>query len=214
MRWFSHIIISLIVIVTYIIKFNFNEISFSNILLLLASIFIILIIANFFVWLIHFIEEKTLNFFEKRKQKNYSMMDWIGDTNLSLELYNELSDFKTFNHEKFHENYLTIKQKIKTHFTTIEQLKGFKFYLELKTGSQKYISILNSTQTILIAIIIPSVLTVLNLKNITSIGSSINAILFLIFWLILLNAIDFIAKQMDKMKVLLRLVNECIEENE
>ena len=33
------------------------------------------------------------------------------------------------------------------------------------------------------------------------------------FWIILLNAIDFIGKELDKIKVLLKLVNECIDES-
>jgi hypothetical protein len=214
MQKLLHILISILVVVSSIIKFNIKEISITKVLLLLLQVVIILLIANLFIWLIHFLAEKVFNWFEKRKQRNYSLMDWLGDATISLGLYSDLSEIKTFNREKFYENYQTVKDNIKGRYTTINELRSFKYYLELRTDSQKYNAILNSTQTILIAIIIPIVITLTNIKTFNSTASSISAILFLVFWLILLAAIDFITKQIDKTKELLRLVKECIEDHE
>ncbi|WP_316572946.1 hypothetical protein [Neobacillus sp. YIM B06451] len=203
---------SLLFLITFAVKYNFKEVGPSNILSLLIALIGILLIINIFIWFIYIVIDKFFYWHDKRKQRNYSLMEWLGDTNVNVNLYEELTKIKDFNREAFNHNYQIVKQKIKEQFSTIKDLKGFKHYLELRINSQKYISILNSTQAILIAIIIPTILALLNFKEISSITSSINIVLFFIFWTILLSAIDFFARQMDLVKVLLRLVNECIEE--
>ncbi|OCA86044.1 hypothetical protein A8F94_14480 [Bacillus sp. FJAT-27225] len=212
MQRLTHIIMSLLFLITFALKYNFNEVKLSNILSILIAVVGFLVFLNMIIWSIYFVIDRFFNWYDKRKQINYSMMEWLGDTNVNINLYEELTKIKDFNREAFNHNYQIVKQKIKEQYSTKNDLKGFKNYLELRINSQKYISILNSTQAILIAIIIPTILTFLNFKDISSLASSINVVLFFIFWITLLSAIDFFARQMDLMKVLLRLVTECIEE--
>lgn len=210
MQKLSHIVISLLVVVVTIVNVKPRE----NLLTVTYSIVALLVMVNIVVWLIHFGVEKVSLWFEKRKQKNYSLLTWLGDTNVTLDLYADLSNIKTFNPENFFNNYEITKQKIKERFTTINELKAFKNYLEIKTTSQKYTALLSSTQSILIAIIIPAVITTVNFTVAANSKTVlINTVVFYVFWIILLNAIDFIGKELDKIKVLLKLVNECIDDS-
>lgn len=212
MQKINHTVMSLLVLIASLLEVNLTKISVASVTQYLFTLVLALLIANFFTWLIHIVVEKGLNWYEKRKQRSYSLLTWLGDTNIVLDLYSELQEVKTFNPTNFHDNYELTKQKIKQYYISDIELKGFKYYLETQTTSQKYTSILNTTQTILLGIIVPTVLTIFNLKNFTTTGVSLNALLFLVLWLILLNGIVFMSNQIDKMKVLLRLVNECIEE--
>ncbi|AZU60265.1 hypothetical protein [Neobacillus mesonae] len=212
MQKIIHTVMSLLVVITSLLKVNFSKINIVSITQYLVTLLIALVIINFLTWVIHIVVEKALTWYEKRKQRNYSLLTWLGDTNIVLDLYSELQEIKTFDPVKFHDNYELTKQKIKQHYTSVRELEGFKDYLETQTTSQKYASLFNTTQTILLGVIVPTVLTIFNFKNYTSTTVSLNAVLFLVFWLILLNGIVFMSNQIDKMKVLLRLVNECIEE--
>lgn len=212
MQKILHIVMSLLVIITSIFNINPKEISTMHIIKYVIGVMVLLLIINLLTWLIHFSVDKGLTWFEKKKQSRYSLLTWLGDTSILLELYNELESIQSFNPTNFHENYEITKQKIKQYYTTVDDLIGLKHYLELQTGSQKYTALFNTTQTVLLGIIIPTVLALFNLKLFTSMTGSVNAVIFLILWLMLLNAIDFMANQIDKKKVLLRLVNECITE--
>ncbi len=212
MQKIIHTVMSLLVLITSLQKVNFTKINILSVTQYLVTLLITLVIINFLTWLIHIIVEKGLTWYEKRKQRSYSLLTWLGDTNIVLDLYSDLQEVKSFNPAKFHDNYELTKQKIKQYYPSDMELKGFKYYLETQTSSQKYTSILNTTQTILLGIIVPTVLTIFNFKNFTPTIVSLNALLFIVFWLILLNGIVFMSNQIDKMKVLLRLVNECIEE--
>lgn len=209
MQKILHIVMSLLVIITSLLNFNLKEIISIRYLII---VIVTLVIINFLTWLIHFSVDKGLTWFEKKKQSKYSLFTWLGDTNISLELYNELESIRSFNPANFHENYEITKNKINQHYRTVDELLGLKHYLEIQTGSQKFTALFNTTQTILLGVIIPTVITIFNLKHFTSITGSVNVFLFLILWLMLLNGIEFMANQTDKKKVLLRLVNECINE--
>lgn len=213
MQKIIHTVMSLLVVAASFLKIKITEINLSSAVKYIMIIVVTLVIVNFLTWLIHFAVEKGLTWFEKRKQKNYSMLTWLGDTNVYLDLYNDLQNEKTFDRAKFHDNFEFIKQKIRQHYDTVKELRGLKDYLEMQTTSQKYTAIFSTTQTILLGIIVPTVLTIFNFKNFTPSSVSLNAILFLVFWLILLNGIEFMSNQIDKMKVLLRLVKECIDED-
>lgn len=127
-----------------------------------------------------FLIGKTSKWHETRRKKNYSLLTWLGDTDKSLDLFDNLSNLKTFNPQYFYINYMMVKNKIKEHFPTNNELKGFKFYIETRNESSKFNAIFNSTQTILIAIIIPSILTMVNfsLKNSTIFISTIAFVAF------------------------------------
>jgi ABC-type multidrug transport system fused ATPase/permease subunit len=209
MQKLAHILMSLLTVVATIVNRKPTE----NLLTITTTIIALLVIVNVFVWIIHLVVEKVSLWFEKKRQKTYSLLTWLGETNVALDLYDDLSSIKTFNPEKFFNNYELTKQKIKERFTTINELKAFKHYLEIKTTSQKFTALFSSTQSILVAIIIPSVITTVNFTVTNSKTILINTIVFYVFWIILLNAIDFIGKELDKIKVLLKLVNECIDES-
>ncbi|MGW6252105.1 hypothetical protein ACWF5S_12885 [Peribacillus butanolivorans] len=180
---------------------------------LIRPLIMVLLLINLLIWIAGFAQRKIDNWLEKRRKKNYSLLTWLGDTSVYIDLFDDLSNIKTFNHEDFYKNYMMVKNKIKDYFPTNNELKGLKFYLETRNESSKFNAIFNSTQTILIAIIIPSILTMVNfsLKNSTIFLSTIA---FVAFWFLLLRAIDSMGKETDKMKVMLRLVNECIEESD
>ena len=212
MQKIIHIVMSLLVLITFILEVNFIKLNIVAVTQYLVILLIALVVINFLTWLIHIIVEKGLTWYEKRKQRNYSLLTWLGDTNIGLDLFSNLQEVKSFNPAKFHDNYELTKQKIKQYYTSDMELKGLKYYLETQTSSQKYTSIFNTTQTILLGIIVPTVLTIFNFKNYSLTIVSLNVLLFMVFWLILLNGIVFMSNQIDKMKVLLRLVDECIEE--
>jgi ABC-type multidrug transport system fused ATPase/permease subunit len=209
MQKFAHIMMSLLTVVVAIVNRKPTE----NLLTIITTIITLLVIVNVFVWIIHLVVEKVSLWFEKKRQKNYSLLTWLGETNVALDLYDDLSAVKTFNPEKFFNNYELTKQKIKQRFSTINELKAFKHYLEIKTTSQKYTALFSSTQSILVAIIIPAIITTVNFTATNSKTVLINTVVFYVFWIILLNAIDFIGKELDKIKVLLKLVNECIDDS-
>lgn len=212
MQKILHTLMSLLVIMISLLNIDLKEISTMYIIKFIIGVIVLLLIVNLLIWLLHFLVDKGFTWFEKRKQRRYSLYTWLGDTSISLELYNELESIKTFNPTNFHENYELTKQKILQYYKTVDELRGLKHHLEIQTSSQKYTSLFNTTQTILLGLIIPILLTIFNFKDITSMTSSVNSVLFLIIWLTLLNSIDFMANQIDKKKVLLRLVNECIDE--
>ncbi|MFE4077030.1 hypothetical protein [Peribacillus sp. YIM B13477] len=208
----SYIGINLLMIVMSILNFLLTKSQNESIVELIRPLIMVLLLINLLIWIAGFAQRKIDNWLEKRRQKNYSLLTWLGDTNVSLDLFDDLSNIKTFNHEDFYKNYMMVKNKIKEYFPTNNQLKGLKFYLETRNESSKFNAIFKSTQTILIAIIIPSILTMINfsLKNSTIFLSTIT---FVAFWFLLLRAIDSMGKETDKMKVMLRLVNGCIEES-
>ena len=102
---------------------------------------------------------------------------------------------------------------MKEHFPTNNELKSLKFYLETRNESSKFNAIFNSTQTILIAIIIPSILTMVNFSHKHS-TIFISAIIFASCFFSLISIIESTGKETDQRKVMLRLVNDCIEELE
>jgi len=73
---------------------------------------------------------------------------------------------------------------------------------------------LSSTQTIFIAAITSSLITFLNFTNLSGLKMFISYIFFLVFFVGLMNTIDFMSKAIDRDKLLLILVNECIQEKE
>lgn len=212
MQKLQHIVLSVLVILISVLKFFRIYSKNKNILTFVIEVICFLLIINLLIWITHIVIDKVYKWYQKKKQKNYSLFTWLGDTDVFVSLYDELSNIKSFNQDNFHDNYITVKQKIKEHFTTINDLKAFRTYLEIKTDSSKYIAIFNSTQTIIIAVITTAIITLVNFVNTSSDTLLIILMVISVFWILLLNSINFMGREIDKMKVLLRLVNECIDE--
>lgn len=212
MQKYQHILLSLLVVILWVIQIINVGLPKENRLEIIIVLCVALLVINIFIGLINLIADKIMDWHDKRRQKKYSLLTWIGDTNVNLKLYKELDEIKNFNHDNFHENYHLVKSKIKEHFPTKDNLLAFRLYIETRNGSTKFSALFSSTQTILIAIIIPAVLTAVNFASISSTQHLISIIVFLVFWILLLKAIDFMGKEFDKTKVMLRLINECIDD--
>lgn len=209
MQILFHILMSILVIIVSVPKFFETYWKHKNVIEFFIVFIFVLLLINLFTWGIHVIVGKVFKCSEKT-----TLCKWFGDTNLSPSVYDVLSDIKMVNHGSLPKNYMLVKQKIKKHFPTNNELKGFKSYMETRTESSNYAAIFNSIQTILIAIIIPAIITTVNFSSVSSTKHLISIGVFIVFWLALLNAIDFMGKEFDKSKVMLRLVKECIEEIE
>ena len=207
MQKLLHILMSILVIIVSVPKFLEMYWKHENVMELFIVIIFALFLINLFIWGIHVIVGNVFKCSEKT-----TLCKWFGDTNISSSFYDVLSDIKTVNQVSFHENYMFIKQMIKKHFPTNNELIGFKSYMETRTEISKYTAIFNSTQTILIAIIIPAIITTVNFSSVSSIKHLISIGVFIVCWLVLLNSIYFMGKEFDKSKVMLRIVKECMEE--
>lgn len=209
----SYIGISLLITVIFILDFLQTNSQKESFLELIGPLVMVLLLFNFLIWIAGIAQRKLDNWLEKRRQKNYSLFTWLGDTNVPLDLFDDLSNIKTFNHDDFYKNYMMVKNKIKEHYPTKNELKSLKSYIEIRNESSKFNTIFNSTQTILIAIIIPSILTMVNFSQKHS-TIFFSTIIFAGCFFSLISIIESTGKETDQRKVMLRLVNECIEESD
>lgn len=178
--------------------------------------YVILIIGtNIIISIVYFLGEKFSDklfvWLDKRKMKKYSLYEWAGDP-IWLEFHEQLSSIKEFNPKSLIDNYERIKKEIKKSFDSPKKLNAFKIYLEVKCESPRLNSLLNSTQSIFIALITFSLVTLVNFSELTQIKSLFFIFIFIIVWFGLLMVIIYMSQQIDMNKVLLKLVCECIEE--
>ncbi|WP_199427078.1 hypothetical protein [Thermaerobacillus caldiproteolyticus] len=177
---------------------------------------VILLITNLVMFLIEKLLGGVIDFafkwYEKRKMKNYNLFEWIGDSNNRIKLYDNLSKIKQFDKGSIHDNLQKIKDEIKKEFNNINKLQSLKIYLEVKVESPKLTSLNTATQTVLLALMTSSLVNLLNGFGNANLKMFTNLIVVMAVWFGLLVAISFISKQIDKFKLLLKLVMECIEE--
>lgn len=181
-------------------------------LILICVTFFLLV--NLLIFIIDFSFNKFFSWYDKHTSEKYNFYQWMGNPQPPIMFYEEFSSFKNFEHNKFVENCNRIKEKMLRDLPEQSDLKGFRTFLELKTSSPRLTSLLGSMQTILIAVITSSLITTLNFTNWSVWKFIISYILFLIFFVGLIRVIDFISKTIDRNKLLLVLVNECIQEKE
>ncbi|WP_053362560.1 hypothetical protein [Bacillus sp. FJAT-27251] len=179
------------------------------IFIVLASIIII----NILVFILDFLLKRFDLFLKKRKQKNYSLYDWLSDPNLISSFTTELTTTKRIDSKNFYSNYNLTKQILKNHFKKEEDLRSFKIYLEMITESPRYNAILTASQSIIVAIIVSLLLILFNNNDqLSHLELYSRSIIFIMLWICLLSLITFFSKEIDRNKILLKLVNECILE--
>lgn len=183
----------------------------------IISYVILFVGTNAIVIIVQFLVTKLLDklfiWIDKRKMDKYSLYEWSGEP-IWLEFHEQLSSIKEFNPKNLSENYEKIKEEIKKSFNNRKQLNAFKIYLEVKCESTRLNSLLNSTQAIFVALITFSLVTIVNFTELTQMKSIFFIVVFVVVWFGLLMVIDFVSKQIDRNKVLLKLVSECLEEKE
>lgn len=181
-------------IINYVILF-----SVTNVIFIIIQFSITKLMDKFFIWI------------DKRKMDKYSLYEWSGEP-IWLDFHTQLSSIKDFDPKSLSDNYERIKEEIKKTFNTSKKLTAFKIYLEVKCESTRLNSLLNSTQSIFVALITFSIVTLVSYTELTQMKSVVFIIIFLIVWFGLLMVIDYVSKLIDRNKVLLKLVNECLIE--
>lgn len=183
-----------------------------SIIVLLLQFIVTFIVLNLFAVTIDFILSKLFEIYIKRSAEKYDFYEWSGKPDSPIDLYKEFSKKKDFDPTRFKENCEKIKEKIYRDLPELDELKSYKTYLELKSTSPRLSSLLSATQTIFIAVIASSLITFLNYTNINGLKMFFSYIFFMLFYFGLMHIIDFMSKAIDRDKLLLVLVNECIEE--
>lgn len=171
-------------------------------------------ILNFTVFIVSWTIDRVFHWFEKRTKEKYSLYDWLGNPDNPITLKYKLSNMKEFTPENFKTNCRTVKNEILLELSELDDLKNYKKFLELKNNSPRFNSLLSSSQSIFIAVITASILTFLNLTDINYLKLIISYFFLLLSAISLITAIDYMSKAMDRDKILLLLVEECIQEKE
>jgi hypothetical protein len=185
-----------------------------SILYILGVLCVALIILNSVIILMNFIIDKVYRWYEKRSKEKYNLYEWLGNPHQPISYYTEFSSIINFDPKNFNDNCEIIKKKILSEATNITELKSFKKYLELKTQSPRFASILSSSQSIFISVITSSLITLLNFMDSKGHKLVISYIFLFLFTIGLFKLIDTISKAIDRDKLLLILVKECLEEPE
>ncbi len=171
--------------------------------------------------LIFFVIEKLLNklleylikIYDKRKMKNYNLYEWMGEVRW-IKLLDEISNIKEFDKDILHSNYQLIKIEIEKEYDSKEKLNSLKMYLETIVESPR-LTVLNTvTQTLLMALITTSIINFLNGIFKSNVNSMWYLAVVFVVWIILLVSIMYISKQIDRNKLFLKLVLDCISEKE
>lgn len=193
---------------------NWNELWNINgtITSLLINVGIISIVLNLLVFIVGVFVDKFFEWFDKKEKERYSFYDWMGNPEDPLDLLNKYSDKKVFSKTDFVGNCNILKQTILEEMDTIEKLKAYRNFLELKTNSPKWNTLMSAFQTILIAVITAALITFLNFIHVEKELLIISYIVAIVFILSLSKAIAFYSSKIDRNKLLLLLVTECIEE--
>ncbi len=217
MRLFSYIAINFLIILYLVIAFYKGiQSGFLVINLIIVSLIIVCLFN-----LIFFVIEKLLNklleylikIYDKRKMKNYNLYEWMGEVRW-IKLLDEISNIKEFDKDILHSNYQLIKIEIEKEYDSKEKLNSLKMYLETIVESPR-LTVLNTvTQTLLMALITTSIINFLNGIFKSNVNSMWYLAVVFVVWIILLVSIMYISKQIDRNKLFLKLVLDCISEKE
>ena len=185
-----------------------------NFNILLMNYGVLIIIINIIIVIFYFVFTKLGNkisaWVDKKKMEKYSLYEWTGDL-IWLEFNDTLTSIKDFEPKDLYANYNKIKIEMERTFNNREKLIALKIYLEVKSESPRLNSFLSSNQAILVGLVTFFLVTLVDFPELTQLKGMFLFILFVIVWLILLMFIDFTSKQIDRNKVLLKLVNECLK---
>lgn len=215
MRLFSYIAINLLIILFLAIVFyNGIQKGIQPIKLIIVS-FIFLGVFNLIIFVIEKLFNKLgdylIKLYDKRKMKNYNLYEWMGEVRW-IKLLDEISNIKEFDKDILHDNFQLIKLEIEKEFDSKEKLISLKLYLETIVESPR-LTVLNTvTQTLLMALITTSIINFVNGLYTSNVNSMWYLAIVFVVWIILLVSITYISKQIDRNKLLLKLVLECINE--
>lgn len=167
------------------------------------------------LFLIEKVMRRVFNYFfnkyEKRRMKNYNLFEWLGESK-SIELYGNLASIKEFDRTNFIDSFNRVKGEIKKEFNNEGKLEALRILLEIKVESPRLTMLPTVTITILIAIITSSIISFVNGIISFAVTGVIYEVIFMIVMFVLLMAINFFSEEIDKHKLLLKLVIECLNE--
>lgn len=211
---YYYIFFNIFIFITFI--WNWNELYSINgdLKTVLINISVIIIILNVFIFMLVILYNKFFNWYDKRSKEKYNFYDWMGNPDSPINMYEAFKNKKNFSPKEFNKNCKLIKKKIKEEMVSIDKLNSYKTFLELQISSPRLNAVMNSSQTILIAVITAALVTFLNFFNVKSLSLIISYFVAIVFIIGLFKAIDFFSSEIDRNKLLLVLVKECIEENE
>ncbi|MDY7044415.1 hypothetical protein RVS70_09380 [Virgibacillus sp. M23] len=201
----------ILITVPYILEMYLEDKRIINIILFTV---LCVVSINLLVFLSYYLLEKAFNKLEKRSKEKYNLYDWLGNPKSPINLYGKFSKWKGFDSKNFKENCTYLKDEIKKQTKTVEGLKDYKKYLEIKNSSPRLTTLLNSSQTIIIAVITSSLITFLNFTDKKTSSLFLSYFTFIIFLIGLGIVINFMSNEIERNKLLLVLVNECISEEE
>lgn len=163
-------------------------------------------------FILDFLFSKYFDWYDKREKEKYNFYEWIGKPDSPLDLQSFFENKKDFARADFIGNCKLIKDTISYQMDSLEKLQGYKRFLELQTSSPRPNTLMNASQTILIAVITAALITFLNFDDVRVLMLIVSYFIAMIFVVGLLKAIDFYSSKIDRNRLLLVLVNECIEE--
>ncbi|TWT05446.1 hypothetical protein FQV26_13515 [Planococcus sp. CPCC 101016] len=209
---YLYIFVNIFVMLTLV--WNWKEIHDINkdIKTLVINVGIIIIIINILLFFLDILYNKFFVWYEKKSREKYNFYQWIGNPDPPINMYEEFKNKKDFSPKDFNENCRLIKTKVKEEMASLNKLKSYKTFLELQINSPRLNAVMNSFQTILIAIITATLITFLNFFDVESKILVISYFVSIILAVGLFKGIDFFSNEIDRNRLLLILVNECIEE--
>ncbi|MGG4039912.1 hypothetical protein [Heyndrickxia ginsengihumi] len=153
------------------------------------------------------------NNIEKQLKKKYSLYEWLGNpTYPNNKIMEKIKGKKQINSYKFAENRELVKDIIKEELKSKSEMKSYLDYLKLQSESNRLSNLLTATQTILIAVITSSLITVLNFSEVKTQKVVFSYFFFILFVIALYTAIYTINNSQDRNKFLKELVEECVNE--
>ncbi|MDN7244660.1 hypothetical protein [Planococcus shenhongbingii] len=211
---YGFIVINILIILSLIGPlFNLYKMN-QNIKDLILTFVLSMAMLNLIIFIVSWTIDRVFQWFEKRTKEKYSLYEWLGNPVNPITLKNKLSTMKEFTPENFKGNCRTVKNEILLELSELDDLNNYKKFLELKNKSPRFNSLLSSSQSIFIATITASILTFLNLTEISYFKLIISYFFLIVSAIALITAIDYMSKAMDRDKILLLLVDECIKEKE
>lgn len=213
MKFFYILTNTTFIILFWLIIYEKARLNEFNIYMILAMI-VIMIMINIFLFVFIFIMDKLFNYlikkYEERKMKNYSLFEWMGE-HTWIDLYNKLSNIKEFNRKDIIGNFGKIKEEITNNFDSKEKLSALKIFLEIRVESPRLTTLTTVTNTMLLSVITTSLISYLNGILSLDTKATFYILTFVVVFSVLIFALSFFSKEIDKYKLLLKLVNECIE---
>lgn len=179
------------------------------------SIAIVLGAFNIIMLITYLVERRISKKLQKKKEKNYSLFDWLGDSTIYSSLYQNLKGDKGVYNNNFNDNYDKVLRVIRNEFPTRDDLIKLKTNLEVIQMSPRFKLLKSAVIPSILAILTPALVQITNIfLNETKMSEVIlisSATLFTISFLSLMFFIDCISKISDRNSFLLKVVEKFLE---